>query len=148
MPIKSNFDKNKLERFLNEYTFQVFEQRVLERLYYLGEMCVNEARTMGSYTDRTGNLRSSVGYGVFKDGVELGVGGFEQVNNANEGMGEGRSLLRKIAGEQPKGSYSLVVVAGMNYGVYVEARGYNVLSSSELLAERELPRLMNDIFDT
>ncbi|MGV4578106.1 hypothetical protein ACQ1R5_10635 [Ornithobacterium rhinotracheale] len=45
----------------------------------------------------------------------------------------------------PRG-YVLVVVAGMNYALYVESKGYNVLSTAEQLAEREVPRLLNEIF--
>jgi hypothetical protein len=33
------------------------------------------------------------------------------------------------------------VVAGMEYAVYVEAKGYNVISSSELFAIAELPNV-------
>jgi len=33
-------------------------------------------------------------------------------------------------------------VAGMKYAAYVEARNYNVLSSAELLAEKEVPKLL------
>ena len=145
MPIKANFDPKRLEQYLREHTLKELETRIVNRLYYLGELCVNEARTMGSYKDRTSNLRSSIGYGVFKDGEAVMTGGFEPLNGAEEGAETGRKLLEKIGGEHPNG-YALVVVAGMNYGVYVEARGYNVLTSSELLAERELPRLIEDIF--
>ena len=115
-------------------------------LFQLGEKCVNEARNFGSYTDRTGNLRSSVGYGVFKDGQPVRYSDFQQVAKGTEGGIEGRALLDRIAGTYPHG-YALIVVAGMNYAVYVEAKGYNVLSSAQLLAERELPRMINDLFD-
>lgn len=112
----------------------------------LGEKCVEEARLMGSYKDRTGNLRSSVGYGVYRDGQQVMVSPFEQVKDGADGSIEGKRLLDKLATKFPSG-YVLIVVAGMNYAYYVEARGYNVISSSELLAERELPRMINDLFD-
>ena len=47
-------------------------------------------------------------------------------------------------GKETKG-VALVVVAGMNYAAYVEARGKNVLSSAEHLAERELPRMLEKL---
>lgn len=146
MGITSNFDERKLKDFLLGRTLQQFEAAVVNQLQYLGEMCVNEARERGSYKDRTGNLRGSIGYGVFKDGEPVTSGGFEPVNGSPDGPDTGRTLLAKIGGENPQG-FSLVVVAGMNYAVYVEARGYNVLTSSELLAERELPGLLNDLFE-
>lgn len=127
----------------------------------LGEKCVEHARNLPSmrrddpmakfphqpnYIDSTGNLRSSVGYGVYRDGQQVMVSPFEQVKDGADGTIEGRKLLDKLATKFPSG-YVLIVVAGMNYAYYVEARGYDVLSSSELLAERELPRMINDLFD-
>lgn len=35
-----------------------------------------------------------------------------------------------------------MVVAGMKYATYVEAHNYNVLSSTELVAEKEVPKLL------
>ena len=55
----------------------------------------------------------------------------------------GQSIAEKV-GKETKG-VALVVVAGMNYAAYVEARGYNVLSSAEHLAERELPRMLEKL---
>lgn len=146
MPIKANLDSDKIKEFLQQHTTVQMEEGIVRQLNYLGEMCVNEARTNGSYTDQSGNLRSSIGYGVFKDGQPVSTGGFEPVKASTDGPDAGRNLLLKIGGEYPQG-YALVVVAGKRYGVYVEARGYNVLTSSRLLAERELPGLMNDLFD-
>lgn len=45
-------------------------------LCYVGEAAVAEAREGGSYTDRTGNLRSSVGYVVSMDGRAVQASGF------------------------------------------------------------------------
>ena len=35
---------------------------------HMGERCVLKAVLAGTYVDRTGNLRASIGYSVFKDG--------------------------------------------------------------------------------
>ena len=48
------FDKIK-EKYINEATNKFIE---------VGERCIIEARDNGAYTDRTGNLRNSVGYVV------------------------------------------------------------------------------------
>lgn len=145
MPIQVKFSKKQMEALVNKSRENV-ERAVAAILFELGEKCVNEAREYGSYKDQTGNLRSSIGYGVYKDGQPLAIGDFHQVSKGTDGAIEGRALLDRIAGQYPNG-YALIVVAGMNYGVYVEARGYNVLSSAELLAEKELPRMINDLFD-
>lgn len=57
-------------------------------------------------------------------------------------MKSGQTIAEKV-GKETKG-VALVVVAGMNYAAYVEAKGYNVLSSAEHLAERELPRMLEN----
>lgn len=145
MPIKANFTQQQIEQLLQKKAENV-HRAIVSVLYQLGELCVNEARNFGSYTDRTGNLRSSVGFGVFKDGQPISYSNFEQVAKGTEGGIEGRNLLEKISGKYHNG-YALIVVAGMNYAVYVEAKGYNVLSSAELLAENELPRMINELFD-
>jgi hypothetical protein len=49
-----------------------------------------------------------------------------------------------LAGNYPKG-YVLIVVAGMNYATYVEAKGYNVLSTAEHLAQVEFPRMIAEL---
>lgn len=145
MPIKANFTQQQIEQLLQKKAENV-HMAIVSVLYQLGELCVNEARSFGSYTDRTGNLRSSIGYGVFKDGQPISYSDFEQVSKGTDGAIEGRALLDRVAGQYPNG-YALIVVAGMNYAVYVEAKGYNVLSSAELLAENELPRMINELFD-
>lgn len=108
----------------------------------VGELAVNEARANGSYMDRTGNLRSSIGYIVVDNGNVVNVGDFNVVKEGEQGARGGeefaRSLVNEISG------IGLIVVAGMNYAVYVETHR-NVLSSAELLAEREVPSLLKQI---
>ena len=61
-----------------------------------------------------------------------------------EGQKEEKAFINKVISQYPKG-FVLVVVAGMKYASYVEARNYNVLTSAELLAEREIPRLLKEL---
>ena len=96
---------------------------------------------------QTGALLSSTGYEVFVDGVAIhsqfdAASGAES-NAAEMGIKSGQSIAETI-GKGTKG-IALVVVAGMNYAAYVEAKGYNVLSSAEHLAERELPRMLEKL---
>lgn len=96
---------------------------------------------------QTGALLSSTGYTIFVDGVALhsqfdAASGAES-NAAQNGIKEGQALAEKV-GKNTKG-VALVVVAGMNYAAYVEAKGYNVLSSAEHLAQRELPRMLEKL---
>ena len=115
------FDKIK-EQYIKAAT-----QKFIE----VGERCITEARDNGSYTDRTGNLRNSVGYVVLLNGKEMSQSNISKLN---------RKQFDTIKAEYTKGLV-LIVVAGMNYAAYVEAKGYNVLSSAELMAENILKQL-------
>lgn len=146
MAIKPNFTKDDVRKqfdaFLNE-----IEKKQIARLQRLGEMCLIEARTNKGYMMQTGALLSSTGYEVFVDGVAIhsqfdAASGAES-NAAETGIKSGQSIAESI-GKGTKG-IALVVVAGMNYAAYVEAKGYNVLSSAEHLAERELPRMLEKL---
>lgn len=146
MAIKPNFTKDdvrkRFDAFLNE-----IEKKQIARLQRLGEMCLVEARTNKGYMMQTGALLSSTGYEVFVDGVAIhsqfdAASGAES-NAAEMGIKSGQSIAETI-GKGTKG-IALVVVAGMNYAAYVEAKGYNVLSSAEHLAERELPRMLEKL---
>lgn len=146
MAIKPNFTKDdvrkRFDAFLNE-----IEKKQIARLQRLGEICLVEARTNKGYMMQTGALLSSTGYEVFVDGVAIhsqfdAASGAES-NAAETGIKSGQSIAETI-GKGTKG-IALVVVAGMNYAAYVEAKGYNVLSSAEHLAERELPRMLEKL---
>lgn len=146
MAIKPNFTKDdvrkRFDAFLND-----IEKKQIARLQRLGEMCLVEARTNKGYMMQTGALLSSTGYEVFVDGVAIhsqfdAASGAES-NAAEMGIKSGQSIAETI-GKGTKG-IALVVVAGMNYAAYVEAKGYNVLSSAEHLAERELPRMLEKL---
>ena len=111
----------------------------------LGEMCVIEARDRpqeSSWFDQSGNLRSSVGYVIVHNGKIIKYSEFNQVKQGTDGIKEGKELAKELAKQYTSG-YALIVVAGMNYAEYVEAMdNKNVLASAELLARRELPKMM------
>lgn len=108
------------------------EQGLIAVLNRIGVEAVNWARQNGNYTDRTGNLRNSINYAIFKDSKLLHDNG----NLTSEQISAISNEIEKVNG------YTLVIYAGMYYGIYVEARGYVVLSgslqaseTSKLLAE-------------
>jgi len=117
---------------------QKIHEAIIQRLQFLGEKCLTEARTNKTYTDQTGNLTSSIGYVILYEGRQIFTNGFE---GEGEGSGKGRQLANDLFKNYGTG-YALIVVAGMNYAAHVEARGYNVLASAEQLAEKELPKML------
>lgn len=136
----SNFDQmiaKGISNFLKET-----DRKIVTALEYMGERCLIEARTNKGYMDQTGNLAASVGYIILKNGRVAKESGFK--GKAPAGPEQGKNLAYSLA-TQYSGDYSLIVVAGMNYAAYVEAKGKNVLSSAELLAEKELPNLLKSL---
>ena len=126
---------------------EAVRKAMIRAMQYAGERCVNEARRAGSYTDRTGNLRSSVGYVLSVDGRIVADSGFESVSATGEAGGRsGRSYAREVARRFPEGIV-LVVVAGMNYASYVADTGRDVIDSAELLADRLVPQILRQIIN-
>lgn len=125
----------RIEHFINLKFY-----KMIEVLSYVGESFVNEARQKrpeeGSFHDRTGNLRSSIGYIVAFDG--------QIANQDYEGTSEGQANARKVLNEVLQDNRSglvLIVCAGMEYGAAVEAKGYDVISGSIPNAEKLLSYL-------
>lgn len=120
----------------------------LRALSYLGEKCVIEARDRSpeeSWIDRTGNLRSSIGYVIASGGEIIKYSDFTVVKNGSEGPETGKTFAEEIARKYRSG-YALVVVAGMNYAEYVEAMDNKVvLASAELFARQQLPSMMQKL---
>lgn len=117
-------------------------------LAYLGEQTVAMARSRSaeeSWIDRTGNLRSSVGYIVLRDGKIVESSDFGQVLQGGEGSETGRRFAEDIA-RNIHSDYALVVVAGMNYASYVEAiEEKDVLAGPELFARKRLPEMLKQL---
>lgn len=143
MSIKLVTPKSKIDAYIEHYRDNA-KQAIINTFSYVGESCIREARENGSYMDQTGNLRSSIGYAVVVDGQIVQTKISAQVMNGVDGKGAATAFLSRLSSEYPSGIY-LIVVAGMNYASYVEERGKNVLTSAELLAERLVPQLLEQI---
>ena len=144
MGITPKFTRADIEKRLKAFLSEV-ELLQIEALQELGEMCIEHARNIPAnqgFQDQTGNLRSSIGYMVFKNGVAVHTA-YDKVMAGSDGAMKGEALAKKV-GEGKQG-ISLVVTAGMNYAVYVEATGRDVLTSAEKLAERVLPKMLEEL---
>lgn len=109
-----------------EQKIEAAESKMIEALQYEGEQFINKARSTGTYTDRTGNLRSSIGYVILKDGKTI-----QSVfpGSKSKGNQEARKTVREVKGNYPNG-FVLIGVAGMNYAAAVESKGYDVITGS------------------
>lgn len=131
---KPKFTENDLRNFIRKKV-QIIEDTLLDLIKQTAEQFISDARSTQTYQDRTRNLRGSIGYVIVKDGEEI-FGNFEGVA---EGTSQAKLLTSEVKSEHPRG-YVLIVVAGMNYAVYVESKGFDVLTGSSQLAEQDLQR--------
>lgn len=152
MPITPITPPQQIDRAVEAYLANV-RRAILYKMHYAGERCVIEARKSADFTDRTGNLRSSMGYVIIEDGKIVDKGGFSVVSGTNKkgepyegskGSAEGAKFISQIVAEFPKGIV-LVVCAGMKYAASVAAKGFNVIDSAELLAERLVPQILTQL---
>jgi hypothetical protein len=143
MPIVQTTPESAIEDYLN-LRIQHLEEALLYRMQYVGERCLRTARGTNSYKDQTGNLRSSLGYVIVKDGAVVQQSGFRKVKKGSEGTSTGEKYAQELALSYPKG-IALIVVAGMHYASYVSAKGYDVLDSAELLADKLVPKMLNKL---
>lgn len=134
---------SEIDRY-TEQRLRGLEQAVIRTLTYCGEVCLNVARSTNSYKDQTGNLRSSIGYVVAVDGRIVNQSDFETVKKGGDGSKQGAAFAKQLVRRFPKG-VCLIVVAGMDYAVHVKNRGYDVLDSSELTADRIVPYMLKQL---
>jgi hypothetical protein len=136
--IKPRFTPASLQKDF-ERRLKQMDQAILARLQYIGENFVNNARSNGAYLDQTGNLRSSIGYIVQKDGKRIYSSGFERLKNGVLGKERGQAFMNEIRSKFQNG-YVLIVVAGMDYAAAVESMGKDVLTASSIIAKADLKR--------
>lgn len=146
MGLKARFSSRDIHLMMN-FKKKQLEEAILQRLEYIGWEFVRMARSKnaadGGFNDRTGNLRSSIGFVVLKKGV-VQLENVEQTSNGAEGANEARKLLLEVSAEHSEG-YALIVVAGMNYAAAVESKGKDVITGSSLEAEKMVKRAINVI---
>ena len=153
MPITQTTPMSEIAASLRKGVEDVI-RAVAYRLSAIGEEVVNHARSLPSppkemkgkphkpnYIDWSSNLRSSIGYVISVNGRIYGQGGFEPEKGGDKGAKQGAAFAKRLVSQYPKG-ICLIVVAGMRYATYVSAKGYDVLDSSELLADQLVPRML------
>ena len=127
----SNDVKEVFDTFVEDVEIQLIQ------LYaYVGEDFVNNARNTSTYKDRTGNLRSSIGYVVALDG-EVKI---DNLEGTAEGKARAKELVQQVLSEESSGIV-LIGFAGMQYASYVESKGYDVITGSVPKASKILREL-------
>ena len=143
MPIKRLTPTTEIDRYIAGRV-EAIKKALVYNLCAVGEQVLNAARLTNSYKDQTGNLRSSIGYVVAVDGEIVQMSSFDTVKEGREGSRGGKEYAIQLVRDFPHGII-LIVVAGMNYASYVSAKGYDVLDSSELLADKLVPQMLQQL---
>lgn len=143
MPIKRLTPTAEIDRYITGRV-EAIKKALVYNLCAVGEQVLNAARLTNSYKDQTGNLRSSIGYVVAVDREIVQMSSFEVVKEGSEGARGGKEYAMQLVRDFPQGIV-LIVVAGMNYASYVSAKGYDVLDSSELLADKLVPQMLQQL---
>jgi hypothetical protein len=161
--IRPTFNASQIAKMIADKRLAI-QNAILSRLQFAGEEFVVNARNTDTYHDQTGNLRSSIGYVVYHNGQLLSdnfqaVGARKRYGTSNhnavqkkygtgtktdEGVMKARELADEVAAEHPQG-FVLVCVAGMEYAASVEARGYDVITTSSISAVKDLKQAMRDL---
>ena len=124
-----------------------FVNAAIQAMGSLGVECVNHARQIPKdigFEDHTGNLRSSIGFKLFVDGEPV-MENYRKVLNGDEGIANGKALADEVGQRCEQDQIMLVVTAGMEYAIYVESRGRDVIASAESLCYENLPQLRTRI---
>lgn len=124
----------------------ILQEEIFRALSYLGEQCIKRIRDRSgedSWFDRTGNLRSSIGYAIYGQGRKIIESTFAVVKNGSQGASEGKKMIDELASKYAE-TFALVVVAGMVYADLVEAmENKDVLASTELWAKAEVQKYLD-----
>lgn len=135
---------------LRKEACRILKDNIMRALARLGEECVIKVKDRSgedSWFDQTGNLRSSVGYGAYWYGIKYFESVFDLVKDGYKGQGEGKRYLHQLAQQYDK-VVALVIVAGMSYAEYVEAKdNKDVLASTELWARKQVESYLNKAID-
>lgn len=126
------------------------ENAMTQAFAYAGEYAVAGIRmgSMSKWNDQTGNLRSSVGYSVVKRGHVVIESGFDTVKRGFDGSETGKRLIEQLAAEYSSYPYVLIIVAGMDYAVYVEAIDNKVvLAGGQLWVESNIAKILQARID-
>ena len=138
MGLKPKFSKDDVRQMFN-IKLQRIEDVIISRLNLIGLSFFKNARENGTYNNITGNLRSSIGYIVLKNGktVQQNFEASDKGSDKATGLSAGRSYANEVKKKFGRG-YVLICVAGMQYAASVESKGKDVITASAITAKNDL----------
>lgn len=151
MGIVANFDIDKIFGEIESKVAPVIEQAIADAFELAMLDCVKAAKSTNTYKDQTNHLRSSIGYQLYNRG-QLVSENFSKAGTGTEGdasgsgMQKGREVAQEAAKLWPQDIIG-VVVAGADYALYVESRGYDVITGSSQQLKTILQERMREVFE-
>ena len=116
---------------------------IIENLRFIAQGSYEEMQRRKQYADKSGSLSCSIGCAISHDGNVVHSGGFTgEGRKASAGQTSGRDVVSERAREN--NGISLILVAGAPYATQVEAQGFDVTTSGELLAEELVEWWLNN----
>ena len=128
----------------------LYEDTLLSVFNRAGEDAVRYMRSLNTFKDQTANLRNSEGFAVYRDRMIIYNGYPNNTTGKSKGPRIGASIGRQLADDvakefAPSKGFLLVVTAGMEYAIYVEAKGHDVITGGSKQGARFLKRRMREI---
>lgn len=132
--IKAKFSMGAVEKHIQKAIEQQ-NNAIQSFLENAGEVFIETAHANADFMNHTYNLRSSIGYGVVKDGKVV-KSEFKALSTGEEGVRKGKSVLDQAVSElNLNKGFALIGVAGEDYAAAVEAKGKDVITSTSMLIE-------------
>jgi hypothetical protein len=130
MGLTPKYTKSDVSRYISLVLLET-QRRIVEVMKQDGKTFVDSAKAMtaeqGSFKNHTFDLLSSIGYYIFA--------GNTLVDSYFSGNAAGKEAADEAVKSIPRiNGYQLIGIAGMFYAIYVESKGYNVISTQTNMA--------------
>lgn len=145
LSITPEFDMNAIDRYIQEQG-KAFLDGLMEDYRRAGRKHVEKIRAKvkfgpedkSTFGNITWNLRSSIGYIILYNG-EIIEDYFPVLQGGTEGAETGKRWAEEVGLMVKEDGVQLVIVAGMDYAVFVQSKGYDVI---DFASEQELPKIL------
>lgn len=97
------------------------------------------------YQDHTGNLNSSTGFIIYKDGKVVHQDFRESAKGTDKATGLKEGLSLALAELRESSGWGVVLMSGMEYASWVESRGFDVLLGATVNLDSILKEAFNEI---
>lgn len=125
--IKAKFNIDKLFEGVYEKV-EIITATVIDAIQMACLEVTNNAKALDTYKDQTHYLRSSIGFVIYDHGEKVAEK-FTSSGGAkgSEGVAEGQRIAAEAAAQYPNDIVG-VIVAAADYALYVESKGYDVIT--------------------